>query len=303
MVRAVTVGVFLLSSVNRCHGGTADRQVIAPPATGTGADSGGGTTPPAGGGGPNEPSGYIPVINTGPLTSGPTRANSSWTTGGRIPVKWTLIQGTPPANIGLSSAGAEEPQPSGYRLYFPAGAQNDAAVAASLPFKAVGGGSIYAQYRIRLGSSWSTAAMNAESSKLFAPKDVRSGNDDIIMAYLPSPRNYAAGVGLQGPTTINVPNNNEATPAASDTYPAGVWTSVEVLIVADSPAGAGNGSVTIWVNGVLGGKTSRVSIFSAGQTPQWRDWSVYASRAVYTGVQAKSTYEDVDQIYVSVSPK
>jgi hypothetical protein len=261
------------------------------------------STTPVSSGSLHEPSGYLTVINTGALTSGPTRSNSSWSTGGPVPATWTVVQGTPPANVGLSSAGSDEPQSSGYRLYFPAGAQNDAAVAASLPFTPVGGGSIYGRYKIRLGSSWSLAAMNAQSSKLFAPKSVTSGNDDIIMAYLPSPSNFAAGVGLQGPTTVNVPNNNQATPSASDEFAAGVWTTVEVLMVADSPAGAGNGSVTVWVNGVLGGSATGVSIFSAGQTEQWRDWSVYASRAVYSGVQSVSTYEDVDQIYVSVSPE
>jgi hypothetical protein len=144
--------------------------------------------------------------------------------------------------------------------------------------------------------------MNAQSSKLFAPKDVNSGNDDIIMAYLPSAAHYAAGVGLQGPTTTNVPNNNVSTPAATDMYPAGSWTQVEVLITADSPAGAGNGTVTVWVNGVQGAKTTGVSIFGKGQKMQWRNWSIYAARAVYSGVQSKTTFEDIDNLYVAVSP-
>jgi hypothetical protein len=216
---------------------------------------------------------------------------------------WTLVQGTPAGNVGLSSEASTEPQSEGYRLYFPAGAQNDAAVAASLPFNPVGGGSIYARWRIRLGSEWSTSAMNAESCKLFAPKDVNSANDDIVMAYLPSSGGYyAAGVGLQGPTTTNVPNNNAATPASTDMYTAGVWNQIEVLIVADNPAGARNGSVTVWVNGVQGAKTTGVSIFSSGQKEQWRNWSIYAARAVYGGVQSKTTFEDIDNVFVAVSP-
>jgi hypothetical protein len=259
-------------------------------------------TPPILAGTTHQPSGYIAVINTGALTSGPTGHNSSWTSGGPISQSWTLVQGTPTSNVGLSSAASSEAQTEGYRLYFPAGAQNDAAVAASLPFTPVGGGSIYARWRVRLGSTWSTSAMNAQSSKLFAPKDVNSANDDIVMNYLPSPSNYAAGVGLQGPTTVNVPNNNVATPASTDMYSAGVWNQIEVLITADSPAGAGNGSVTVWVNGVQGAKTTGVSIFSAGETMQWRNWSIYASRAVYSGMQAQTTFEDIDDLYVAVSP-
>ncbi len=260
-------------------------------------------TPPILAGSTHQPSGYIAVVNTGPLTSGPTGHNSSWTSGGPIPMTWTLVQGTPAANVGLSSAASTEAQSEGYRLYFPAGAQNDAAVAASLPFTPVGGGSIYARWRIRLGSAWSTSAMNAESCKLFAPKDVNNANDDIVMAYLPSSGGYyAAGVGLQGPTTTNVPNNNAATPASTDMYQAGVWNQIEVLIVADNPAGAHNGSVTVWVNGVQGANTTGVSIFSSGQTEQWRNWSIYAARAVYSGVQATTTFEDIDNVYVAVSP-
>jgi Big-like domain-containing protein len=259
-------------------------------------------TPPILAGTTHQPSGYIAVVNTGPLTSGPTGHNTSWTSGGPIPMTWTLVQGTPAANMGLSSAASTEPQSEGYRIYFPAGAQNDAAVAASLPFTPVGGGSIYARWRMRLGSTWSTSAMNAQSSKLFAPKDVNSANDDIVMAYLPSPVNYAAGVGLQGPTTANVPNNNVATPASTDMYAAGVWNQIEVLITADSPAGAGNGTVTVWVNGVQGAKTTGVSIFSSSEKMQWRNWSIYAARAVYSGVQAKTTFEDIDNLYVAVSP-
>ena len=250
----------------------------------------------------HQPSGYIAVVNTGPLTAGPTGHNTSWTSGGPISQSWTLVQGTPASNMGLSSAASTEPQSEGYRIYFPAGAMNDAAVAASIPFTPVGGGSIYARWRMRLGSTWSTSAMNAQSSKLFSPKDVNSANDDIIMAYLPSPSNYAAGVGLQGPTTTNVPNNNVATPAATDVYPAGSWTQVEVLITADSPAGAGNGTVTVWVNGVQGAKTTGVSIFGKGEKMQWRNWSIYAARAVYSGVQSKTTFEDIDNLYVAVSP-
>ncbi len=259
-------------------------------------------TPPIGGLTTHQPAGYIAVVNTGPLTAGPTGHNTSWTSGGPIPMTWTLVQGTPASNVGLSKSASTEPQSEGYRLYFPAGAANDAAVAASLPFNPVGGGSIYARWRMRLGSTWSTSSMNAQSSKLFAPKDVNSGNDDIIMAYLPSSAHYAAGVGLQGPTTTNVPNNNVSTPAATDMYPAGSWTQVEVLITADSPAGAGNGTVTVWVNGVQGAKTTGVSIFGKGQKMQWRNWSIYAARAVYSGVQSKTTFEDIDNLYVAVSP-
>jgi hypothetical protein len=261
-------------------------------------------TPPILAGTTHQPSGYIAVINTGPLTSGPTGHNTSWTSGGPIPLTWTLIEGTPAANIGLASAGSSEPQSEGYRLYFPAGQSNDAAVAVSLPFTPVGGGSIYARWRIRLGSSWSLAAMNANACKLFAPKDVNNSSDDIVMAYLPTGGSYyAAGVGLQGPTTTNIPDNNTAAVPAADNYAAGVWTQVEVLIVADSPAGAHNGKVTVWVNGALGGQTTGVSIFGAGDTEQWRNWSIYAARAVYTGVQSKTTFEDIDNLFVAVSPK
>ena len=178
-------------------------------------------TPPIGGLTTHQPSGYIAVVNTGPLTAGPTGHNTSWKSGGPIPMTWTVVQGTPAANIGLSSAGSTEAQSEGYRIYFPAGAANDAALAASLPFTPVGGGSLYARWRMRLGSSWSTTSMNAQSSKLFAPKDVNSSNDDIIMAYLPSSSHYlpAAGVGLQGPTTTNIPEQQATAPAATDMYP------------------------------------------------------------------------------------
>jgi hypothetical protein len=291
-----TVGSMAVTVTSSSSGGSTPAPTDPPTPTPTPAP-----TPPILAGTTHQPSGYIAVINTGPLTSGPTGHNSSWTSGGPIPLAWTLVQGTPNSNIGLSSAASTEPQSEGYRLYFPAGATNDAAVAASLPFTPVGGGSIYGRWRMRLGSTWSASALNAEASKLFAPKDVNNANDDIIMAYLPA-TTYAAGVGLQGPTTANIPDNNTSTPASTDMYSAGVWTQIEVLITADSPAGAGNGSVTVWVNGVQSAKTTGVSIFSAGETMQWRNWSIYAARAVYSGVQSQTTFEDIDQLYVAVSP-
>jgi hypothetical protein len=289
-----TVGSMVVNVTSTSGGTTAPAPTSPAPAPAP--------TTPILAGSTHQPTGYITVVNTGALTSGPTGRNSSWTSGGPIPMTWTLVQGTPTANVGLSSKASTEAQSEGYRIYFPAGAANDAAVAASLPFTPVGGGSIYARWRVRLGSSWSTSAMNAQSSKLFAPKDVNSTNDDIVMNYLPSSAHYAAGVGLQGPTTVNVPNNNTSTPASTDMYSAGVWNQIEVLITADSPAGAGNGSVTIWVNGVQGARTTGVSIFSKGDKMQWRNWSIYASRAVYSGVQAKTTFEDIDNLFVAVSP-
>ena len=61
--------------------------------------------------------------------------------------------------------------------------------------------------------------------------------------------------------------------------------------------------MTVWVNGVQGAKTTGVSIFSKGEKMQWRNWSVYAARAVYSGVQSKTTFEDIDNLQRRSQPE
>ena len=254
----------------------------------------------------HEPGGMTTVVDTGPITTGapttPTgKSDTAWSSGGSVPITVTILNGVT-GTIQLSSTAASEAQSSGWRVTFPAAQVNDAAMSLGLPWSATHGtGTLYMRYRMRLGSSWSGAALNAGQSKLFAPKD-DGGSDDIVMSYLDGPTavpGYPFGVGLQGPTTDNIPTT-ESTAPASDVYQAAVWNTFEVLITPDAPAGAGNGTVSLWVNGGTVFEKTGVSIFAKGATMGWHSIDMYASRAVYDGTQTTTTFLDIDELHASV---
>jgi hypothetical protein len=263
----------------------------------------------------HEPSGMTPVFDTGAITTGaPTTPSNtvgqSWSSGGPVPLPVGILEGT--GTVQLSSSAADEPQSSGWRITFPAGQVNDAAMALGIHWASGsdGTGWLYMRWKERLGSTWSTSNMNAAASKLWNPKD-NGGSNDIIMSYLPTDSVtlgygttlYGSGFGMQGPATSwNIPDNDQTgfVYPASDLFTRGVWNMFEALFQPDSPFGAGNGVVTVWVNGTLGVQATGALIFAAGATPCWRTLELYASRAVYSGTQTTTTFLDVDQIYVSL---
>jgi hypothetical protein len=75
---------------------------------------------------------------------------------------------------------------------------------------------------------------------------------------------------------------------------------LEILLTADHSLGAGNGVVTIYLDGAQVVTAAR-EVIPATQTSGWNSLDLYASRAVYSGAQPGGPYwMDIDQVYVSV---
>lgn len=287
-------------------------------AGGTGGATGGGSTGGSTGGsgtgivGSIEPAGNLEMLSTEQITEAsapnvpttPTSTNGlSFGLGGSKPVTVTSIEnGTGTYQLASSAA---SPQPSGLAFTLKAGQVNDPGVALEFPFPSGTGKNLYVRWRGMLQSGWGTTPINAESLKMWAPKD-SEGNDHIIMGHGPENATLAVpgwgfGVGLQGPTTQNLPDWNSTGFPAVDEFQAGVWNTFEVAIYANSAAGVADGRVVLAINGVVGYDSGNtLKIFSWSGTPVWDHVDLYFARAVDIGADETSdqTYY-MDQIYMS----
>lgn len=263
-------------------------------------------TPPSGGGGgggtsgTNEPSGMTTVINQESITAAtapgiptsPVSANgTAFPLGGLPGVNATIIN-SPTGSVKLGAGG-------GLEVTIAAGQQNDPAMGLELDWPSTPNtGRLYLRYVLQQGAAgvpWDTSSsgINAGSLKMWAPKD-SEGNDHIVMAYGPSVGNvvvaggWGFGVGLQGPTTQNVPNWNAAPFAAVDEFSANIDNTFEVLFTPNTKTGStvnSDGRVQLWINGVLAddsGPTLKIFDYSGG-TPQWGHLDMYLGRAQYPG--------------------
>lgn len=292
-------------------------------AAGTGSGGTGGVTGGGGAGNPGvggsgtgvvgsiEPSGMTPLIDTGQITAAsapnvpttPVSANGiSFSLGGPLAAPAGIIN-SPSGALQLASSVAGGP-PSGLAFTFKTGQMNDPAAALGIHFAATPAtstGKLYVRWRGMLGPGWG-AALNANGVKLFAPKD-SEGNDHIIMAYGPNSvvvPGYGLMVGLQGPTTQNLPTTAVPFPAA-DAFQAFVWNTFEVAIYPNSSGSLSDGRVVMAINGATAydsGATLKIFSYSGG-VPQWQLIDIYCARAVYsTDPTADMTYF-WDQFYLS----
>lgn len=267
----------------------------------------------------NLPAGMTIVCQTGAITAssphlsnvtGNAKTAGTINLGGPVPCAWNRNGGN--GSIGLSSSPTNpdgtantDPQPSGYRVVFPAGQVNDPAW--NMYFDHTGGkGTYYIGWRERQQAFGSyaalKAAMNSKDSKVWAPKG-NAGGDLTIMSWLDF--TYPViGLNFQGVDGSNIPDNNQT--GKSTTIPittadklpgvaagGGAWDQQEVLIT--GTGSQSTSSVCFFVNGASAGCAKGVTNMSA-----WTATENYLSRSVYGGTQAKTLHMDIDEVTVAV---
>jgi GH35 family endo-1,4-beta-xylanase len=261
-------------------------------------------TPPGGAGGggggttAHQPGGATVKIDSGAITSGVV-SGSGFTLPGSVPSAWNFVSGA--GSIGLSNAASSDALASGMRFYFPAGNNDDPAYDMYCAVN-IGTNGYYLSYDIRLMPGLTVGIMGCPNLKLFAPKDLE-GDDTIIMAAITTwpgqvAGQFANGIGMQGPgASFNIPNWNNAAVPAADIFAAGGWNTIEVLCETDSPAGAGNGSYTVWMNGIQAFTRTGIMITAASQTFGITNLHFYAARAEYGGASPQAFYLDVNNLH------
>jgi hypothetical protein len=93
---------------------------------------------------------------------------------------------------------------------------------------------------------------------------------------------------------------NYASNLASSALTRGVWYDIEVHLVSDSSAGAGDGQIHVWINGVKTHQRTGVSLLRAGAD---RIQDTFQWNPTYGGGDHESVPEDqfqyVDHVYIS----
>lgn len=305
LVKAVAVGSATVTASSSGHVGTSVVSVTGgqPP-----------PPPPPPPGTWNMPSGFQVVCQTGAVTT-MAATSSTVSFGGPVPCTWNKNGGN--GSIGLANAATNpdgsantDVQSSGYRIMLPAGQVNDAAW--NMYFNHAGGtGSYYIGWLQRwqpLGSYAALqAAMNSSDSKVWAPKD-NKGGDLTIMSWMnggnENPVVPVIGLNFQGADGHNIPDVNHSggtgtTPVVAAMVLPGVnggkgaWDQQEILITGNGTLGTS--SVCLFVNGGKVGCATSVTTASA-----WTATEQYLSRSIYSGVQGKTVYTDLDQVTVAV---
>lgn len=263
---------------------------------------------------PNRPSGLLTVLDTGDMSdlvlpSSPVRG-TTFVTGG--PTPGTLLYLSPgqgvddtPANLTLAKNAVVDGGRFGLRVTFPVGKASDPAVCLQQVYSGAqqGTNAFYFAYDIRLQAGFSLASFAANAMKIGNPKD-RGGNDNIMMAFLgfksgagAPASGFYGGAGIQGPVTVNVPNNNAVPPQTDQGglsyFAAGSVARFEHLWVSDKPFGAGNGTWNLWCNRVPAGAAT-LKLESSGATPGFASMVWYIARAITGGNPTAPAWVDTN---------
>ncbi len=289
------------------------------------------TVSAASGGGPyHEPAGMNTQINTGPMTTAPATSYpaNTWSEGGTT---FTNFSPTTMSSTGEWSQNLTPvPDGSGVRFnYGPtlAGGNSPVRMGTSIPNS--GTGYLYIRWKYRLSPNWTLS--QASGLKVMEPRTVNSTENHVLGAgadgQATDGSNMWFGALLQfmpsgGPTQgINVPGNSEGqSPVPSQVFQGstanvggsarGAWHVMEAYYQPESPAGAGNGQLTLWVDGtqvfqtgpgVPGSPPGGTHFFLAGES---MGWNYLMFDPTYGGDQSTdhpptNIYWDIDQLYVS----
>jgi uncharacterized protein YjdB len=288
------------------------------------------TVQPASGGGPyHEPSGMATQINTGPMATVPaqTYPNNTWSEGSAQFTNWSPNS---ISNVG-EWAGNISPVPGGTGLrvnYLPtlAGGYSPVRFGTSIPN--AGSGYLYVRFMLRLSPNWTLS--QASGLKVMEPRTINPGSE-----------NHVIGVGADGQAqdgsqmwpgfivqfahsgySANIPGNALGqTPIPSQVFSTGnanlggsargSWHVIEYYCQPESPAGATNGQLTIWVDGTQvfqtgapgskGTPDGGMRFFEPGES---MGYNYLMFDPTYGGDSSNDhppylIYWDVDQLYVS----
>jgi hypothetical protein len=281
----------------------------------------------SGSGGYHEPAGMAAQINTGAMSVEPSRTSGgTWTEGS---TRFTNYSPNSMSSTGEWAGNiAAVPGGTGLRvMYSPslAGGNSPVRFGASIPQH--GTGHMYLRWKFRLSSNWTLSRANG--IKVMEPRTVNSTENHVVNlgAYngLLNGSSMWSSFLLQfahnGSTSGYVVPGNDYGQAALVSYftstlaniggaGLGAWHQMELYALPESPAGAGNGQLTLWVDGaqvfqtgpgVPGTPSSGMHFFQSGEA---EGWSFLMFDPTYGGDQASdhppaSIYWDIDDLYLS----
>jgi hypothetical protein len=277
-------------------------------------------------GGLHEPAGMTAQINTGAMSAAPSQTSGgAWTEG--------ITSFTNYSPNSMSSTGewagniSAVPGGTGVRVtYQPSldGGNSPVRFGASIPN--TGTGHLYLRWKFRLSPNWTLSQANG--IKVMEPRTVNSTENHVVnLGAYNGPTNGSSmwsSFLLQfyhnGQTSgYVVPGNNYgqadlttyfSSPLANLGNALGVWHQMELYAMPESPAGAGNGQLTLCVDGtqvyqtgpgVAGTPAGGMHFFQSGEA---EGWSYLMFDPTYGGDQATDhppdiIYWDIDELYAS----
>jgi hypothetical protein len=275
-------------------------------------------------GGYHEPAGMMTQINTGAMSNPPSRSyDGTWTEGTTTFTNWSPNS--------MSSVGewaqniSSVPGGTGLRVaYTPSLSGGNSPVRFGSGFANSGTGHLYLRWKFRLSPNWTLS--EASGVKLMEPRTVNSTENHVIelSAYNGSQNGtsmwptFALQFSTGSSTTAYFVPGSSNGQANLTTYFAstlanvgltrGSWHTFEYYCSPESPAGAGNGQLTIWVDGAqvyqsggAGTPAGGMHFFQSGEAMGWK----YLQFDPTYGGDASSDhpptdiYWDIDELYAS----
>lgn len=223
----------------------------------------------------NEPTTFVRAVDSGfdvPFVAWPNHNDEGW--------NWNVIGRSVLANHQIVTDGnAPLSRDNVVRLRFPQGlGGGDNSIWFGRGDLPANGGQIYMCTLMRIDPNWTNNG-NAGTKVFFLRSPYWDGagktNHFWGLWTLGDPRQMVPMTGTQfgapGPET------SRFAPASAN-IAGGAWRQVEVLWVAENPAGSTNGIARMWVDGQQVLNETNMRFFSPGQVPRW------------TGVEAVPTY-------------
>jgi uncharacterized protein YjdB len=284
------------------------------------------TVSSASGGGPyHEPAGMNTQINTGPMSAPPSQSyDGTWTEGGTTFTNWSPNT--------MSSVGewagniSAIPGETGLRLtYGPTLDGGNSPVRFGSGFSNNGTGYLYIRWMMRLSPNWTLS--QAGGVKLMEPRTINTSENHVIelnayngptdgtSMWTAFALQFATG---SGTVAYFVPGNPSGAPDQTSYFTSSVaniggaarggWHTIEYYMQPESPAGAGNGQLTIWVDGTQVFQTGAAGTPGGGmhyfQNGESMGWNYLQFDPTYGGDAATdhppfNIYWDIDQLYVS----
>ncbi|HZS60419.1 MAG TPA: Ig-like domain-containing protein [Gemmatimonadaceae bacterium] len=286
---------------------------------------GSGGNAPQSSGGYHEPAGMQAQINTGSMSVAPSRVSGGrWTEGS------TTFQNYSPNN--MSGTGewsgnlSAVPGGTGMRVtYSPSLVGGNSPVRFGANIANHGTGHMYLRWKFRLSPNWTLSQANG--IKVMEPRTVNSTENHVVnlaayngltngtSMYSSFLLQFASGGGTAGfmvPGSLigqaDLVSYFTSSLANIGGSARGDWHQMELYAMPESPAGAGNGQLTLWVDGVQVFKTGGpgtprggMHFFLPGES---EGWSFLMFDPTYGGDRASdhpptSIYWDIDDLYLS----
>jgi Bacterial Ig-like domain (group 2) len=275
-------------------------------------------------GGYHEPAGMSTQINTGAMSNPPSRSfDGSWSEG---TTTFTNFSPNSPSSVGEWAGNISAvPGGTGMRVtYQPSLSGGNSPVRFGSGFTNSGTGHLYIRWKFRLSPNWTLS--QASGVKLMEPRTVNSTENHVIelQAYNGSQDGssmwptfalqFATG---SGTAAYFVPGSSNgqadltsyfASTVANIGLSRGTWHTFEYYMQPESPAGAGNGHLTIWVDGSevyqsggAGTPAGGMHFFQSGESMGWKylQFDPTYGGDVSTDHPPTDIYWDIDELYAS----